>query len=601
MKNFIGFAGSFFKSLPRMLLFELIFKLLMMAMGIPLITFLLETAMKHSGVAYLTISNLSQFLLDPVTALILLVILFISAVISIAELSGLIACCICCCAGKQMRISGMFKSSLKILSNAFRKRGRFHFIGFTLLTAFLLSSLSSGIFSAWIVPLITSLMNTKWGYAVITLFVVIQLVILFFIADKSYFLHFLLLTDSDFPSAIRKSSHLLKGKRFRTMMTIVFRMLIMVIAAAVVTFAISFLIIFVIKGAKPNNALLSSLRVLNYAGKIALAVSSLITAPFIISCLTEKFFTDIDEKIIYPDPSIKKYSHFAKVSVTVVLTAISILLNFSYIKNIYRGNINLNTGIFSSAQITAHRGYSYIAPENTSYAFEEAINIGADYIEFDVQQTKDGQLVVIHDSTLDRTTNGTGDVSDYTYDELSLLSCGEWFKKGDFSDARIMLLSEVFDLVGDDILMNIEIKKQGDPSDTARKAVELLMEYDLEDSCFITSFSYTALRTVKETNPDIKTGLISNIAFSPVYSQLKYIDAISLNYIFVNQNIVSTAHKNGKRVFVWTVNTRSDIDRMIMLGVDNIITDRPDIGEKAVYSYSSSDFILALLEKICQI
>ncbi|MDE6091834.1 MAG: hypothetical protein K2G14_01905, partial [Ruminococcus sp.] len=147
-------------------------------------------------------------------------------------------------------------------------------------------------------------------------------------------------------------------------------------------------------------------------------------------------------------------------------------------------------------------------------------------------------------------------------------------------------------------MFNIEIKNHGNVAKTAEKTVEVVEEYHKEKSCYITSFSYSALKTVKKLNPKIKTGLIANVASSTSFSQLKYIDAVSLNYIFVNQSIVNMAHQNGKRVFVWTVDRPSDIQHMIAMGVDNIITNRPDRACEMVDSNSVGDTILTILEKI---
>ena len=256
-------------------------------------------------------------------------------------------------------------------------------------------------------------------------------------------------------------------------------------------------------------------------------------------------------------------------------------------------------GIITKTQITAHRGFSAVAPENTMYAFESAVKTGADYIELDVQLTADEQLVVFHDKKIDRTTDGKGELSKYTYNELQEFSAGSWYgKNGEFDDAKIVLLSDVLETVGDDTMFNIEIKNHGNVTKTTEKTVELIEEYNIEKSCYITSFSYSALKTVKKLNPKIKTGLIANVASSTSFSQLKYIDAVSLNYIFINQSIVNMAHQNGKRVFVWTVDRPSDIHHMIAMGVDNIITNRPDKALEMVDSDSVGETILTVLEKI---
>lgn len=376
----------------------------------------------------------------------------------------------------------------------------------------------------------------------------------------------------------------------------------MLVISAVATFGIAFIIVFIIKGfSEPVKAFRTALKVLKYAGRIFMILSSFLSVPAVTCWITQHFFEDTEntETIILPDSSNRKMKTSTRIAVISVMTVSGILLNMTYIQAIYKGNINLNTGILTRTQITAHRGYSAVAPENTMYAFEEAVGIGADYIELDVQLTADGQLVVFHDNTIDRTTDGKGKLSKYTYEELQEFSAGSWFSKdGMFDDAKIVLFSDVLECVGNDILLNIEIKNHGDIVRTAEKTVEVIEEYGIERSCYVTSFSYKALKTVKKLNPKIKTGLIANIATSTSFSQLKYIDAVSLNYIFINQSVVNMAHQNGKRVFVWTVDNRSDIQHMIAMGVDNIITNRPDRVSEIVTSKSIGDTFLTILEKI---
>lgn len=367
-------------------------------------------------------------------------------------------------------------------------------------------------------------------------------------------------------------------------------------------FGLAFIIVFIIKGfSEPVKAFRSALKVLKYAGRIFMILSSFLSVPAIACWITQHFFEDAEdtEVISIPDSTQNKLKKSTRIIIISVMAIAGLLLNTTYIEALYKGNINLNMGILTRTQITAHRGYSTAAPENTLYSFEEAVGIGADYIELDVQLTADEQLVVFHDKTIERTTNGKGELSKYTYEELQEFSAGSWFSKdGEFDDAKIVLLSDVLENFGNDILFNIEIKNHGDVRKTAEKTVEVIEEYGIERSCYITSFSYNALKVVKKINPKIKTALIANVASSTSFSQLKYIDAVSLNYIFINSSIVNMAHQNGKRVFVWTVDGRSDIQHMIAIGVDNIITNRPDRVSEIVTSKSIDDTFLTILEKI---
>ena len=374
--------------------------------------------------------------------------------------------------------------------------------------------------------------------------------------------------------------------------------LFVVAVTAAVTFGLSFVIVFVVKGFSDRHAAFrTALKVLKYAGNVFTAMSAFFSAPAIMCWLTDRFYreTDEKEKLELPDFD-ENVNHGRRLAMILSTAALALLINISYIRQLYKGNISLNVGVITRTQVTAHRGASKAAPENTMPAFEAAIESGADYIELDVQLTKDGELVVFHDDNIKRTTDGVGVLTEKTYAELQRYSAGSWFSDdGTYDDVRIPKLSEVLDLVGHDIMLNIEIKSHGNVEATAEKVVELVEEYDLTTSCYVTSFSYQALKKVKELQPKIKTALIANIAPSTVYSQMKFIDAVSMNYLFVNSSVVNYAHYSGKKVFVWTVDRSGEMKKMMALGVDNIITNRPEKCLEVVDSDSIGDTVLNVL------
>lgn len=602
MKKFFGSATTFLKAFPHFVIFELLAKLFLLAIGVPVLAYLLKYTMKISGVTYLSDENLLIYLKKPTTIFAFIVLLFCVAFFTFVELSALVTCFSCHSKRQKITVGGMFVSGLKAFSKAFRWSGIPRFLVFMAFMPIVQFTFASGQFLAPLMPIVRTIFRSVNSTAAVVVYVLIQVLVVILIVDKSYSLHYLVLTEYSFTDCIKKSRQAISGNKSRMAVSLFFWSICMLVISAVATFGIAFIIVFIIKGfSEPVKAFRTALKVLKYAGRIFMILSSFLSVPAVTCWITQHFFEDTEntETIILPDSSNRKMKTSTRIAVISIMTVSGILLNMTYIQAIYKGNINLNTGILTRTQITAHRGYSAVAPENTIYAFEEAVGIGADYIELDVQLTADGQLVVFHDNTIDRTTDGKGELSKYTYEELQEFSAGSWFSKdGLFDDAKIVLFSDVLECVGNDILLNIEIKNHGDIVRTAEKTVEVIEEYGIERSCYVTSFSYKALKTVKKLNPKIKTGLIANIATSTSFSQLKYIDAVSLNYIFINQSVVNMAHQNGKRVFVWTVDNRSDIQHMIAMGVDNIITNRPDRVSEIVTSKSIGDTFLTILEKI---
>jgi len=161
-------------------------------------------------------------------------------------------------------------------------------------------------------------------------------------------------------------------------------------------------------------------------------------------------------------------------------------------------------------QIFAHRGFSSLYPENTMTAFRKALEAGADGIELDARMTQDGKIVVMHDPTVDRTTNGKGKVRDLTFAEILGLDAG--IKKGVvFENERIPVLEQVFDELGGKLLLNVELcnYEEGDNRLLANQTVELIEKYKLVDSVIISSFRFNNLVYIKDKNPNISCGLLA--------------------------------------------------------------------------------------------
>lgn len=191
-------------------------------------------------------------------------------------------------------------------------------------------------------------------------------------------------------------------------------------------------------------------------------------------------------------------------------------------------------------------GLSSAAPENTADAFEAAIAMGVDCIELDVQQTKDGVPVVIHDANLKRTAGVNRTVREMTYDQLQELDVGSWFSPR-YAGAKIMRLEDVLALTQGQVRLNIEIKASPHTPELEQAVAELIEAYDFVDACCVTSFSYRTLQRIKACNPDIATGYLMSLAYGDFYT-LPDADAFSINKLFITRQMVLQAHRNGKAI-----------------------------------------------------
>ena len=218
-------------------------------------------------------------------------------------------------------------------------------------------------------------------------------------------------------------------------------------------------------------------------------------------------------------------------------------------------------------KVTGHRGAAGLEPENTLRSIRRAIDLGVDRVEVDVRVTRDGRLVVIHDETVDRTTNGHGYVNELTLDEIRKLNAG----KGE----KVPTLEEVLEITKGKVELQIELKVPEATSSTLR----LIERENAEGEVIITSFMHDLLRRVHDFNPELRTGaLFFNVEGDICRKALNvYSKAVHVYYRNVDAELVRHAHEMGLEIEVWNPDEPKEMMRMIKLGVDSIGTNRPDI------------------------
>lgn len=239
--------------------------------------------------------------------------------------------------------------------------------------------------------------------------------------------------------------------------------------------------------------------------------------------------------------------------------------------------------------VIAHRGYRDVAPENTMSAFRKAYQIGVNMVELDVSLTKDREVAIMHDDTIDRTTNGKGNIEDKTLAELKELDAGSWFSPV-FKGEQVPTLGEVLEFAKDKICVNIEIKsytvEKRSQTGIEAKVVELIKKYDMKEHVLVSSFSQEALRRIKVIDPSVPTALliVSDGIFNSQTSMAKKVnsDAINELYNFTRGSEIEKSQKNNLKVNVWTINDPHAMSELIDKKVDGLITDRPDLALKVL-------------------
>jgi len=235
---------------------------------------------------------------------------------------------------------------------------------------------------------------------------------------------------------------------------------------------------------------------------------------------------------------------------------------------------------FPSPIIFAHRGVSASAPENTLAAFQKAYDLGAEAIELDVQLNAGQRAIVIHDTTVDRTTDGRGRVRDLSLEELKSLDAGSFFST-EFAGERIPLLEEVFEAFGRKLFVNIELKNYDSLFNELPEIVaNLVKRTRLQDWVMFSSFNPIALSRIRRLLPEIPVGFLTSTGWGGAFGRNLVgcwlsPQAIHPNKEDVTEKMLANQHKVGRRVNVWTVNELEEIKYLVELGVDGIVTDHP--------------------------
>ena len=232
-------------------------------------------------------------------------------------------------------------------------------------------------------------------------------------------------------------------------------------------------------------------------------------------------------------------------------------------------------------KIIAHRGFSGVYPENTMLAFRKAIEIGADGIELDVHLSKDGQVMIIHDEALKRTTGLDGVISDYTRAELEKISAGKT-KNDEFGFTPIPSLEEYLAFMAEhkDKFTNIELKTA--PvyyPEIEEKTLELVRKFDLEKNIIYSSFNWLSIERMQRLGTISETGLL--FSGMKLYNQAHIIKALGINYFHpdfndLTDNIVKSYLDNKVGLNVWTVNEIEDMKVCLSWNIDGLITNFPD-------------------------
>ena len=588
-------------NLKPLLAFEIIYKLVAVIIFSPLVGGMYNLIMKATGYSYLTLENYISFLTHPLTIIMMLVLLLIVTFYAMVDISAIIFILDQSKQKQKTYLSHIIKFSFKNALRVWQPKNFPLIIFVVLLLPFLGIGLASGVVTTISIPeFILDYIKANKVLSIVLCVVIVLLITL--VMKWLYAFHYFTLEGCNYKEARKRSIALGKKKRIGDF--------IYLVLIQIILWAIYLVLIFasVALAALINN-LFSGVFALRWilstsiwiAGMVSIFIVAIIGVPVTYGCVSALFYhhkEELNEQVIHiTAPQYNRNERQAKTlhGVGVVLAIIGLVACFVLGYFVSSGKINPQIEYVRNMQVTAHRGASVFYPENTMSAFRGAKELGADWIELDVQQSKDGQIIVSHDSNFARVTGVDANTWDMTYEEIEKLDAGSFFSK-EFAGEKIPLLSEVVQFAKENgIKLNIELKPTGHETDFEKDVIDIINEADFKDDCVLTSLVYEVLENVKAYDDSINTVYVMALAYGDI-SQLTAADDFSIEASNVTTELVSDLHNQGKEVFAWTVNTEDSIYKMIDMNVDNIITDNIELGKKCVSESKYSDWFTQYLK-----
>lgn len=587
------------------LIFEFAFKILSLLIFTPLFLNIFNFIMNITGYKYITYENIGSFLSNPITIILLIVLILIMMVYTMFDITTIIVILDHSYHKKKIKVIDALKYSLKRCSHLFSLKN----ISLAFLILFLIPFLNLGITSGFISTIsipefILDFINTN--HKLTFLFILLMIILTIIFLNWLYSLHYQVLENISFKEARQKSRKLGRKKHLQDLLSIIIIQFVYVMFY-IIYIILGILIIIILNQLFNKILLINSFMttVIWFFIAISIVIFTLLSTPISFAIISVLFYYRKDQRKEKSKPlkikitNTKKKDLFLK-KVVIVFILCAILGGTFFTYGLYKGKYNLNIAFTRTLEVTAHRGASITHPENTMAAFKEAKNLGTDWIELDVQQTKDKKIIVIHDHNLERTAKVNKNIWELTYDEIKELDVGSYLKE-DFKEERIPLLKDVLTFAKENNLkLNIELKPTGHETDFEKNVIDLINEYDFKNDCVLTSQVYEVLEKIKDYDNDIKTVYVMSLAYGDITSLTKA-DHFSIESTSITSSLVKKVHSEGKELYAWTVNTEENINKMINLKVDNIITDDITLAKDTIYRSKTSNLIneyIKLVENI---
>src|SRR5574344_2308050 len=521
------------KAFFSLFLIEIIYRFVANIIILPFCKLLFNLSLKITGLNYLSTTNFSAYIKNPINDIVAIIVLIILTLYTILEMSLIIMILNQVDNNKELDIIDLIKQSSKKITRVLKPKNWSLIILILILTPFAqfgkFSTLVTEIKIPWFIVQVTNSFPWNWITVILTVFLIL------YIFPRLLSIFYFIINGCDAKEATKRSLNLLLRNRDTDLEGFILFYIIVVVISGIASIGIDYLAGFFIEkifsGYTENYLLVAVHNTNKYIVNFLLSGIGVFANYAYLFVLKSTKETKNTTNLVMPkEPDAHINNRFAFLVLFVGIFIVSVVMNIRY-TYIVKNNIDdKNLYVSNTVSVVAHRGDSIDAPENTIPAFEKAIDLNVDYIELDVEETKDGVVKL--------------------------------------SKGKVKVL--------------IELKMNNHDEDIASKVVDIIKDNDMIDNVIVQSTSYNQLTKVKNIDSNIKCCYIMTIAAGN-YEELKDADSFAIETSYISKSSVNKAHKLGKQVFAWTVDQNSDMEQVLEAGVDGIISNKiTDVKNKII-------------------
>lgn len=579
-----------------LLLFELIYKLTASLVAFPLLQELMKYSIKKAGFSFLANHNFYLIFKNPVAVLLLIVLVLLFAFYIYIEMTAIIIYCEKAMKGERTGVFSLFAEAIRRALHILNPRNLILLLFVLVIIPISGVNLTSGPLSVIRIPnFFLDFINQIWMLRLIWFLILLFVGLLVF--RWVFSIHEVTLKGSSFRQACRISRAMLKKRYLKTFFIIIGWTVAVAFVVMLLFFVGSLLIMLHIKlfykGLDAEGLFWFRFDAWVAIGNILFTIFGVACNIGMITLLYYHYQPDL--LLTIPNKAINKHKKNWIRKITKIIVIVLLLFIYTSMSTV-GGFLDNKSNIYYETEIVAHRAASMAAPENTLPALAEAVNSEAEFAEIDIQQTKDGVLILMHDQNFVRTTGVLKNVWDVSYEEVKSFDAGSWFSE-EFAGEKIPTLEEVLAFAVGNIKLMIELKSTGHEKDLVGSVIDLIEQYEMEEQCVIASMNLNLLQESKKINPKLLTVYITTLAYGDFYG-LEEVDMYSVEASFVTRRAIKTVHAQGKKIYAWTVNDEEIMRNLQLQQVDGIITDNPYLAQFALHtrlSYPLIEYILNIV------